>query len=165
MLQPCVLFLKFLQAGISATAVLAAGLKTEDGSVWCWHRASETAVLSHFCLGFQSPFQCRFKAWSCLSVLSGFTVLKSHILQVCHLIYVVETTIDLIIVFYFLNKDSWCPSFHEKGKVGMEYSAVAFAAAGSGDSVCPSTTEGISILGGKLPSLYLHRGATSFLNW
>lgn len=48
-------------------------------------------------------------------------------------------------------------------KERWEYSAVAFATAGFGDSVCPSRTEDVSILGGKLPSLYLHSGATSFL--
>lgn len=106
MLQPCILFPKFLQAGISITTVLADGLKKEDGSVWCWHRASETSVLSQFCLGFQSPFLCKFKAWSCSSMFSGFTVLKSHISQVCQLICVVETTINLIIVFWFF-KQRW----------------------------------------------------------
>lgn len=119
MLQPCVLFRKFSQAGISITAVLVTGLKKEDSSVWCWRRASEMAVLSQYYLGFQSPFQCKFKAWSCLSMFSGFTVLKSHVLEVCHHIYVVETTVNLIIVFCFLNKDDWFPSFHEKGKVGI----------------------------------------------
>lgn len=48
-------------------------------------------------------------------------------------------------------------------KERWEYSAVALATAGFGDSVCPSRTEDVSILGGKLPSLYLHSGATSFL--
>lgn len=36
---------------------------------------------------------------------SGFTVLLSHILQICRLSYVLEATIKLNIVLYFLNKD------------------------------------------------------------
>lgn len=120
MLQPCVLFPKFLQAGISITTVLADGLKKEDGSVWCWHRASETSVLSQFCLGFQSPFLCKFKAWSCSSMFSGFTVLKSHISRksVSSSVWWKQQLIWLL-CSVFLNKDGWFPSFCEKGKVGI----------------------------------------------
>lgn len=142
------------QAGISITAVLAAGLKRRmdlhgaDTGLQRWQ-----AVLSQFCLGFQSPFQCKFKAWTCLSMFFGFTALKSHIFQVCHLIYVVQRAISLIILFYFLNKDGWFPWERKGGNVRLLLLLLLVVGIQS-----VHLTEGISILGGKLPSLYLHSG-------
>lgn len=59
---------------------------------------------SQFCLEFQSPFLYKFQAQSCSPMSSGFTVLLSHVLQICDLIYVLEATLNLNIVLYILNK-------------------------------------------------------------
>lgn len=125
------------------------------------------AVLSQLCLGFQvtrpnlplssvslkheAAYPCSLDSQSlsltfCKSVTSFMLWKQQLILLLCS---VFKT--KMVDFQVSMRKERW------------EYLAVALAIAGCGDSVCSSRTESISILGGKLSSLYLHSGATSFL--
>lgn len=83
--------------------------------MWCWHGASENCC-SQFSLGFQSPFLYKVKARSCSPTSPGFTVLLSHILQICHFIYELEATINLNSVVCF--KQRWFISKFLRGRKG-----------------------------------------------